>query len=55
VLRLDLPLLVGSGGALVKATLFLAGFAWATRGGRQCWKTGFPAGIKRWSLRLGEG
>jgi hypothetical protein len=33
-------------GVLVEAALFLAivGFAWPTRGGRQCWKTGFPAG-----------
>ena len=40
VLRLVLPLGVGSAGALAKAALFLAivGFAWPTRGGRQCWK-----------------
>ena len=42
-LRLGLPLLVGSEGALAEAALFLAivGFAWPTRGGFQYWKTGF--------------
>ena len=45
MLRLGLPLGVGSAGALVEAILFLTilGFAWPIRGGRQCWKTGaFP-------------
>ena len=48
-LHLGLPLVVGSEGALAEAALFLAivSFAWPTRGGRQCWKTRFPAGIKR--------
>ena len=38
VLRLSLPLGVGSAGALAEAALFLAivGFAWPTRDGRQC-------------------
>ena len=49
VLRLGLPLGAGSVGALAEAALFLAivGFAWPTRGGRQCWKVGFPAGGTR--------
>ena len=41
VLRLGLPLGAGSTGALAEAARFLTvvGFAWPTRGGRQCWKT----------------
>ena len=56
-----LPLLVDFEGALVKTALFLAivGFAWPTRGGRQCWKMGFPADGTRCAFAqsdsLGEG
>ena len=39
---LGLPLGAGSLDAIAEAALFLAivSFAWPTRGGRHCWKTG---------------
>ena len=57
VLRLGLPLVAGSTGIFAEAALFLAivGFAWPTRGGRQCWETASQRGKVGWSLRSGEG
>jgi hypothetical protein len=43
ILRLGLPLALELDGALSWAALFLSivGFYWPTRGGRQCWNSGF--------------
>lgn len=45
-LCLSLPLATSSEVSLAETALFIAivGFAWPTRVGRQCRKTGFPAG-----------
>ena len=42
VVRLGLPLVDVSADALAEAALFhaIVGFAWSTRGGRQCWDNG---------------
>jgi hypothetical protein len=49
LLRLGRPIVEGFAAVLVGAALFLAimSFGWPTRGGHQCWKTGFPAMIRR--------